>query len=159
MEGTNEIPKYHYRYYVYAITGPRGYCDSDCYLSDKYYEEEKCQKGLNSFVPYWSHIRSVRDNHIIKYDDKTGKEISRYDIFKHKILTINSEMSPELKEEMDKSEKRRNYNSLDEFVKEEGIETVLEWLSRSPTEMGDFYRHTKMRTVNYIVKKSDHKKL
>jgi hypothetical protein len=66
---------------------------------------------------------------------------------------VNPEIDPELKKEMDKSEKRRNYASLDEFVKEEGIETVLEWLSRSPTEVDGVYRHTKMKTVNYTVKK------
>jgi hypothetical protein len=74
---------------------------------------------------------------------------------------LNPEISPEIKEEMDKSEKRRNYTSLDEFVKEEGIETVLEWLSRSPTEIVTenerVYRHTKMKSVNYIIKKSDTK--
>ena len=66
---------------------------------------------------------------------------------------LNSEQNPELKEQMDKAEKRRNYTSLDEFVKEEGIETVLEWLSRSPTEVGGVYRHTKMKTVRFTVKK------
>ena len=64
--------------------------------------------------------------------------------------------SESLKELMDKNEKRRNYTSLDEFVKEEGIETVLECLSRSPTEVDGFYRHTKMKTVNYTVKKSQY---
>lgn len=67
-------------------------------------------------------------------------------------IEINPEISPELKEEMDRSEKRRNYTSLDEFVKEEGIETVLEWLSRSPTQVGGVYRHTKMKTVKYTIK-------
>lgn len=75
----------------------------------------------------------------------------------HKLLNIqlNSEPNPELKEQMDKAEKRRNYISLDEFVKEEGIETVLEWLSRSPTQINGIYRYTKMKTVNYIVGKSN----
>jgi len=68
-------------------------------------------------------------------------------------IELNFEISPELKEEMDKAEKRRNYTSLDKFVKEEGIETVLEWLSRSPTQMGEFYRHTKMKSIKYTVKK------
>lgn len=75
-------------------------------------------------------------------------------------LVINpKDFSPELKEQMTKSEKRRNYESLDEFVKEEGIETVLEWLSHSPTQIGMstgeyHYRHTKMKAVKYIVTKS-----
>ena len=69
---------------------------------------------------------------------------------------INPEISPELKEEMDKAEKRRNYTSLDEFVREEGIETVLEWLSRSPTQVGGVYRHSNMKTVKYTVKKSQY---
>ena len=73
---------------------------------------------------------------------------------------MESEVNTELKERMDKAEKRRNYTSLDEFVKEEGIETVLEWLSRSPTEVGGIegriYRHTKMKCVNYTIKKSQY---
>ena len=68
---------------------------------------------------------------------------------------LNPEPNSELKEQMDKAEKRRNYTSLDEFVKEEGIETVLEWLSCSPTQINGIYRHTKMKTVSYIVKKPD----
>ena len=72
-------------------------------------------------------------------------------------IELSLNLEPELKKEMDKAEKRRNYTSLDEFVKEEGIETVLEWLSRSPTEIstetGRYYRHSKMKSVNYTVKK------
>lgn len=75
-------------------------------------------------------------------------------------LKLDSEGNTELKEQMDKAKKRRNYTSLDEFVKEEGIETVLEWLSRSPTEVGGIdgrvYRHTKMKSVNYTIKKSQY---
>ena len=43
------------------------------------------------------------------------------------------DVNHELEEQMDKMEKRRNYMNLYEFFKEERIETVLEWLFRSPT--------------------------
>ena len=78
MDEITDIIKYHYRFYVYAITGPKGHCDSDDYLSDKYYDDEECRKWLRSFQPCWLHIRAVKDKQIIKYNDKTGEEISRY---------------------------------------------------------------------------------
>lgn len=101
---------------------------------------------------YWK-VKFGDDHSLVNH--VTGQSIlsdflKSYMSTRHK---INSEIDPELKKEMDKSEKRRNYASLDEFAKEEGIETVLEWLSRSPTEVDGVYRHTKMKTVNYTIKK------
>jgi hypothetical protein len=49
---------------------------------------------------------------------------------------------------------RRDYKSLDEMAQYEGVEKVLEFLAYKPTEVGGVYRHTKMKTVPYIVTKS-----
>jgi len=37
----------------------------------------------------------------------------------------------------------------------EGVERVLEFLSRNPSVIGNVYRHTDMKTVPYIVTKLD----
>ena len=71
--------KYYYRYYVYAITGPGGFCDWDSHLSENYYDEDVCVNNLKSFNPHWQYIRAIRDKQIIKYDNETNEEISRYD--------------------------------------------------------------------------------
>lgn len=52
-------------------------------------------------------------------------------------------------------DRRRDYKSLDEMAQAEGVERVLDFLSNSPTVIGDYYRHTDMKTVPYIVRKSE----
>lgn len=64
-------------------------------------------------------------------------------------------------EELERNKKRRNYESLDDMAKEEGIISVLEFLSYNPTiilnsEQGDgVYRHTKMKIVPFKVTKTN----
>lgn len=60
----------------------------------------------------------------------------------------------EINIELDRQRRRQNYKSLEEFANEEGIGAVLEFLSRSPTQIFDIkrnssvYRHTKMPCVD-----------
>jgi len=126
------------------------YTAIDCNCCDHNFVCINCW-DKNSNYHYWK-LRFGHDHAIVNHI--TGE--SRLNNFLMSYISLNypDHMNPELKDQMDKSEKRRNYTSLDEFVKEEGIETVLEWLSRSPTQVGGFYRHTKMKTVNYVVKQS-----
>lgn len=46
------------------------------------------------------------------------------------------------------------YKNLDDMAADLGVEKVLEFLAHSPTEVDGVYRHTMMKTVPYIVKRS-----
>lgn len=52
-----------------------------------------------------------------------------------------------------KINKIANYESLDQFAREEGIEAVLDFLSRSPEQSKGFYLDTKMKVVKYSINK------
>lgn len=49
--------------------------------------------------------------------------------------------------------KRRQYTSLDEYAREEGVEAVLAFLATQPTIVGNKYRHSQMAVLPYIVEK------
>lgn len=66
----------------------------------------------------------------------------------HHIITTD-----ETKRLFELSERRKQYKSLDEMVREEGITAVFEFLSSSPTEIGGYYRHTQMPVIPYTVQK------
>ena len=50
------------------------------------------------------------------------------------------------------SERRRNYSSLDDMAKEEGVVAVLKFLAYNPTIVDGYYRHTNMKVVPFTVK-------
>ena len=47
--------------------------------------------------------------------------------------------------------RRREYKSLDEFARQEGVEAVLAFLASNPTVVGDKYRHSQMKVLPYSV--------
>jgi hypothetical protein len=74
------------------------------------------------------------------------KNINKMD--KQKIYTLKC-INPEFVDTV--TEKK--YKSLDDMVKEEGVEAVLEFLARSPTQIDGYYRHAEMKVVNFTVNK------
>jgi len=53
----------------------------------------------------------------------------------------------------DLKNKRREYKSLDEFSREEGVEAVLIFLASNPTVIGDKYKGSKMNILPYTVER------
>lgn len=50
-------------------------------------------------------------------------------------------------------EKRRNYTSLDDMAREEGVLSVLSFLAYNPSIVGEYYKNTNIPIVHYEVKK------
>lgn len=49
-------------------------------------------------------------------------------------------------------QRRRDYQSLDDMAREEGVVSVLKFLSHNPTMIDGVYRHTNMKIVPFTVK-------
>ena len=60
---------------------------------------------------------------------------------------------PGIDNESIKRARRREYKSLDEFAKAEGVKAVLDFLAYQSSVVGGYYRHSQMPVLPFTVNK------